>query len=128
MKTKTQKSRISSPNVIFALSNSDLRRSVASLLEARGWRFRHIQQQDALRRKVSKMFPAVVVLPVENKMESGWLMCAKLRMGQPHLRVILIGKVTPENERLAEFVGAEKLLPEDVGCRTLIAAICNQRA
>jgi hypothetical protein len=54
--------------------------------------------------------PDAVVLPADGGFESGALTCAKLKLVQPHLRVVLVGGC----RRAAGHVGA-RWLPESAG-------------
>ena len=58
---------------------------------------------------------AAVVLPIEAGGESGFLLCAKLRLMRPKLKVVLIGDPTPRIERFARFVGAGFATEADAG-------------
>jgi hypothetical protein len=49
---------------------------------------------------------AAIVLPVEAGGESGFLTCAKLRLTRPKLKLVLVGDLTPRDQRFAGFVGA----------------------
>jgi DNA-binding response OmpR family regulator len=75
------------------------------------------------RRLTQKLAPAVVVLDVNLADESGWLLCDKLSREEPAPRIVLIGpQQTPEQERLASFVGAAALIPQ----RESISVLVNE--
>lgn len=61
---------------------------------------------DDLHAFAARKSPAAVVIPAESGAESGYLICAKLRLVRPKVRVVLVGEASPAAERLARFVGA----------------------
>ena len=57
--------------------------------------------------------PQVVVLPLQTREESGFLIAAKARHARPKTRVLLIGtQADPRAARWAQFVGATYLCTE----------------
>lgn len=79
-----------------------------------GWRVRAAADADEARMFASKCRAAVVVLPVSQFAESGFLTCAKLVAAMPKTRVWLVGPADEELERFALFAGAAGYLPEGV--------------
>ena len=94
--------------VVVALRNSPHARPIQDAFRHQGWEV-HVAYGDTdARRLVRQVRPLASVLcarPANG--ESGWLTCKKLLMERPALRVILVAaNPTPEESRLAEFVGA----------------------
>jgi len=70
--------------------------------------------------------PAGVVLATDLPNESGWLTCAKLSVEQPAVKVLLVtARVTPENHRFANFVGAAALLCRSQGMQVLVDELAD---
>ncbi|MFO0809824.1 MAG: hypothetical protein U0746_14475 [Gemmataceae bacterium] len=113
----------SNRRVVLALPHSPLAALATIQLRQRGWTVWPAATGDHARRLAATHFPAAVVLAADTKNESGWLTCAKLMLGQPRLRVLMVGELTAESSDLANYVGAESLLPEDIDAGDLIAEI-----
>jgi len=65
----------------------------------------------------------VVVVDTELEDESGWLLCDKLSRDDPSPKVILVARqLTPEQARLASFVGAAGRVLQQDG----VAALVNE--
>ena len=76
-----------------------------------------------MRRLAKQLAPAVVVLDVDLEDESGWLLCDKLSREPAGPKVVLVAaQLTPQQERLASFVGATALIRQ----RDSISALVNE--
>ena len=88
-----------------------------------GWDVYLARTGAEVRRLTKKLAPAIVVVDVDLADESGWLVCDKLNREQPGRKVVLVAaELTPENERLASFVGAAALISQ----QDAIAALVNE--
>jgi DNA-binding response OmpR family regulator len=102
------------PRLVLAYGDSRHAVSCCRQLRRRGWEVHLTGSGREARRLAAALAPAVVVLDTELHDESGWLTCAKLRLEQPGQHVVLVcGKVTPEAQRYAAFLGADTLLTRD---------------
>lgn len=113
----------SNRTVVLALPRSPLAASATLQLRMRGWTVWLANNVEQARRLASNHFPAAVVLPAGGDGESGWLTCAKLKLAQPRLRVILVGDFDGGSPEFAEYVRAAALIPEEVTAGDLIAEI-----
>jgi DNA-binding response OmpR family regulator len=112
-------------NQCLVLAHSDIGFAARASRQLRllGWDVYLARTGAEARRLTEKLTPAVVVLDVDLADESGWLLCDKLNRDHSGSKVILIAvNPTPENERLASFVGAAALLWQQDG----IAALVNE--
>jgi DNA-binding response OmpR family regulator len=113
-------------NQCLVLAHSDLGYAarVSRQFRLLGWDVYLAQTGADVRRLTKKLAPAVVVLDVELVDESGWLVCDKLSREQPGRKVVLIAAdLTPENERLASFVGAAALIWQQDGISALVSEV-----
>jgi len=55
-----------------------------------GWKVRAASEGAQVREMAAELSPALVVLGTELPEESGWLTCAKLRLEQPDLKIVLV--------------------------------------
>jgi DNA-binding response OmpR family regulator len=78
----------------------------ADVLRGMGWDVCSAAAGNDLGTLAARKNPAAVLLPVETAGESGYLLCAKLRLTRPKLKVVLVGEPTERAQRLARFVGA----------------------
>lgn len=89
-----------------------------------GWEVHLAGSAEEVHRLVYSLAPDIVVLDTELRGESGWLTCAKLRIGRPDQKVVLL--VNPINRRAAEFadfVGAAGLVDRQDGLPALVSAV-----
>ncbi len=88
-----------------------------------GWQVHPAGTAAEARRLTAALDPDLVVLDADLPDESGWLVCAKLRLGQPDRKIILVNRqYDPEKIRLGDFVGAAAVLTRD----GLLAAILDE--
>jgi DNA-binding response OmpR family regulator len=119
----TQRTLLPSLNQCLVLAHTDLGYAarVSRQFRLLGWDVYLARTGAEVRRLTTKLSPAVVVLDVELADESGWLLCDKLNREQPGRKVVLIASdLTPENERLASFVGAATLIWQQDGISALV--------
>jgi len=64
-----------------------------------------------------------VVLPVDSTIESGLLVCAKLKVARPGTRVVLVGPADNRLSRFARYAGAVGYLPADTGAAAVARAV-----
>ena len=64
-----------------------------------------------------------VVLPVDSTIESGLLVCAKLKVARPGTRVVLVGPTDNRLSRFARYAGAVGYLPADAGAAAVARAV-----
>jgi DNA-binding response OmpR family regulator len=92
-------------------------------LRRHGWDVYLAQTGAEVRRLAKQLTPALVVLDVDLADESGWLLCDKLSREPAGPKVVLVAaQLTPQQERLASFVGATALIRQRDG----IAALVNE--
>jgi DNA-binding response OmpR family regulator len=90
-------------------------------LRRHGWEVSLAQTGAEVRRLTKKLAPAVVVIDVDLADESGWLLCDKLSREQAGPKVVLVAdERTPQQERLASFVGAAALIRQQDGISALV--------
>jgi CheY-like chemotaxis protein len=80
-------------------------------------------------RRLARMLLAdLVVLEDSTAGESVWLVCAKLAQELPNTRILIIAsdKTTPQDQNLAEFVGASALVPMTVGVEELVSQLSGR--
>lgn len=101
------------PCVIVAHTDVDYGQRLQDQLRPLGWRVRLTNSAEEARRLAVAFNPVAVILDTELADESGWLMCAKLTWHGGEWPVILVSPApTPEQERLAAFVGATALVSQ----------------
>jgi DNA-binding response OmpR family regulator len=108
------------------LSHSDpVYQAVASrYLRQCGWDVFLTASGPELRRLARHLAPTVAVLDTRLAGESGWLTCAKLRMEQPGLKIVLVSpRPRPRTHRFARFVGASDLIDRRDGVARLVEAV-----
>ena len=99
------------PCLVLAHTDIDFAARISRQFRLLGWNVYLARTGAEARRLAQKLAPAVVVLDTELADESGWLLCDKLSREEPAPKVVLIGgRQTPEEERLASFVGAAALV------------------
>jgi CheY-like chemotaxis protein len=89
-----------------------------------GWEVHKTASGPEARRLVFALRPQVIILDTQLRGESGWLTCAKLTLGGPVPRIILVDdQVTPLRHEFAETVGAAAIIPVQAGLPALIAEV-----
>jgi DNA-binding response OmpR family regulator len=72
------------------------------------------------RRLARVLSPSAMILDTELPDESGWLMCDKLSLEHPEIKIFLVSpRRSPHQVRFAEFVGAAGLLWRYGGLKAL---------
>jgi DNA-binding response OmpR family regulator len=111
------------PCLVLAHADIGFAARVSRQLRLLGWDVYLARTGAEARRLTQKLAPAVVVLDTDLADESGWLLCDKLSREEPAPRVVLIGACqTPEQERLASFVGATAFIQQ----RECISVLVNE--
>ena len=111
------------PRLVLGLGLSGLAAAVDGRFRTRGWDVVRAGTGDEAARVAFRYKAPVVVMAVEGDAESGVLACAKLVLGRPLARVVLVG---PEDRRLAKFArlaGAVGYLPRDAGPAAIERAV-----
>jgi DNA-binding response OmpR family regulator len=99
------------PCLVLAHADIGFAARVSRQFRLLGWDVYLARTGAEVRRLTQKLAPAVVVLDIDLADESGWLLCDKLSREEPAPKVVLLGECrTPEQERLASFVGAAALI------------------
>jgi len=111
------------PCLVLAHADIGFAARVSRQFRLLGWDVYLARTGAEVHRLTQKLAPAVVVLDIDLADESGWLLCDKLSRQEPAPKVVLIGaRQTPEQERLASFVGATALIPQ----RDCISVLVNE--
>jgi DNA-binding response OmpR family regulator len=94
--------------VVIALGETARTGTTAYAFREQGWDVHVTNSPGEARRLVRKLRPMAVVLDAAPaKGESGWLVCKKLLLEHPTLKVVLLrDRATERDHRLAQFVGA----------------------
>jgi DNA-binding response OmpR family regulator len=79
----------------------------AAYLRQIGWDVCTAATSEDLYAYAARKNPYAILLPVQNREESGYLTCAKLRLTRPKLKVVLVGEPTECARNFAGFVGAD---------------------
>jgi DNA-binding response OmpR family regulator len=88
---------------------------VAERFRKLGWEVHTVTSDHDVHAAAAETDPHAVLLLEDAGDESGYLACAKLRQGQPDLKVVVVGpEWSLERERFAEFVGATFATEDDV--------------
>ncbi len=99
------------PKIIVALTGTRALQ-LEHAFRQMGWRVSAANGADETRVTAERCRAAVVVLPVSQFAESGFLTCAKLVAAMPKTRVWLVGPAEEELERFALFAGAAGYLSD----------------
>ena len=92
------------------------------------WRVSAANGADDTRLTAERCRAAVVVLPVSQFAESGFLTCVKLVAAMPKTRVWLVGPAEEEQERFALFAGAAGYLSEGMSVPDMADAMSQWHA
>lgn len=106
-----EKDRKKTPKIIVALTGTTALK-LEHAFRQMGWRVSAASGADETRLVAERCRAAVVVLPVSQFAESGFLTCVKLVAAMPKTRVWLVGPAEEEHERFALFAGAVGYLPD----------------
>jgi ActR/RegA family two-component response regulator len=109
--------------VLLAHADNAYRAEVTRKLRTRGIEVTATSTAGVAHGLAHKRAPAVVVLDVNLRDESGPLTCAKMKISHPDCKVILVGpELTGEAVRMAAFVGADAF----VACTEGLEALARQ--
>jgi len=108
-----EKDRKKTPKIIVALTGT-IALKLEHAFRQMGWRVSAASGADETRIVAERCRAAVVVLPVAQFAESGFLTCVKLVAAMPKTRVWLVGPAEEEHERFALFAGAAGYLPDGI--------------
>src|SRR5262249_9649181 len=99
------------PRLVLAYADPAHASRVGRSFRRRGWEVHLVTNACEARRLAAVLAPELIILDSELPDESGWLVCAKLRLDQPERHIVLVtDEVSAEKERLSEFVGAAALV------------------
>jgi two-component system response regulator DesR len=120
MRTCTTQDRNSEPSVLIAHPDSSYRAAVAWYLRQLDWNVTATDSADSLREWARVRRPDIVLLSPCLPDESGFLTCAKIKQELPDCRVLLMAeRLSPEDQRFAEFAGAEGVILRSEGVKGL---------
>lgn len=116
--------RNASPRVVLVQDETPFTTSAAREFHDLGWGVIMAAGGAEARRLVIEQNPDLVVIPADQfdeSGESGWLTCAKLRLGMSYRHVLLVEQdVNPTSQQLAWFVGAAGVFGRETGVSDLI--------
>ena len=108
------------PRLVVAYADSIHAARSSRHFRRQGWEVHQVDSAAEARRLIADLAPQLVVLDTELADESGWLLCAKLRLEHPQQRIILLcPELTPEQQRRSEFVGAAELMTREESVNAL---------
>jgi DNA-binding response OmpR family regulator len=112
------------PCLVLAHTDPVYQAVASRYLRQCGWDVFLAASGPQLRRLARHLTPTVAVLGTGLPGESGWLTCAKLRLEQQDLKIVLVSsKASPRKQRFAHFVGASDLIDRRDGVVRLVEAI-----
>ena len=112
------------PCMVLAYTDSARAALNARHFRRLGWEVHQTDSGPEARRLVSALRPQVVIIDTQLRGESGWLTCAKLTLGGPVPRIILVDdQVTPLQHLFAETVGATAVVSAQAGLPALLAEV-----
>lgn len=108
------------PSVLIAHPDVSYRTAVAWYLRELDWKVTATDTADSLREWARALHPDIVLVASRLPDETGFLACAKLKLEFPQCRVLMLGeKLSAEDARFAQFVGAESLIRRGDGVQKL---------
>ncbi len=108
------------PRMVLAFAETIRAALSARHFRRLGWEV-HLATSGADARRLARALrPQVVVLDTTLPGESGWLTCAKLTLGNPECKVVLVGDVNAEAAEFAETCGAARLVCRAEGLPALV--------
>jgi len=117
-----EKDRKKMPKIIVALTGT-IALKLEHTFRQIGWRVKAAAGANETRATAERCRASVVVLPIEQFEESGFLTCAKLVAAMPKTKVWLVGPSEEEHERFALFAGAAGYLPEGMSVLEMAEAM-----
>jgi DNA-binding NarL/FixJ family response regulator len=107
--------------MLLAHADGAYRREVAQSFHALDIELATVGTACAVHRLVRRTKPAVVFLDARLEDESGYLICAKIKLQHPKCKVVLIHQGEGgEAGRFADFVGADAVLDRGDGVQPLV--------
>ncbi len=93
--------------VLISISDNLLREGLNNYFKEHGFSVTFTPKGDEIRKIVREEKPHVTIISVDGRsLESGWLICKKLRMENPDAKIVLLGsKPSAKFERFANFLG-----------------------
>ena len=122
-----EKDRKKSPKIIVGLTGTNALK-LEHVFRQMGWRVSAAHGADETRIVAERCRAAVVVLPVGQFGESGFLTCVKLVAAMPKTRVWLVGPAEEEHERFALFAGAAGYLPDGMSAAEMAEVMSQPHA
>jgi ActR/RegA family two-component response regulator len=127
--THVQLLEILDQRLVLASTDAEFAVRAKHRLRRLGWEVYPVKSAASARRLIRECSPPVVVLDTDLGDESGWLLCKKLTLEQPDLRVILVSKRRYSDlVRFADFVGAAGLVFRQDGIAGLMSVIGEQES
>ncbi len=115
------------PRLLFAYGDSAYSALCGRQFRRQGWEVYQAGSAADVHRLVETINPRAVVVDTNLPDETGWLTCAKILLGRPSTRVVLVSTQKIEAEqRLASFLGAAGLVTRDQGTGPLLDLILGQ--
>ena len=122
-----EKDRKKMPKIIVGLRGTTALK-IEHAFRQMGWRVSAADGADETRAVAERCRAAVVILPVSQFAESGFLTCAKLVAAMPKTRVWLVGPAEEELERFALFAGATGYFSDSSSVRDMAEAMSQPHA
>jgi ActR/RegA family two-component response regulator len=120
MMTHLKSPAVLDQRLVLAHPDANFAHQAKRRLQRLGWEVHLTRSGAAARRLARKLLVPLVVLNTELPDESGWLVCRKMNLENPDVRVILVGSGwSAADARLAEFVGAVALVAQEEGSAAL---------
>src|SRR5262249_48180974 len=108
------------PRLVLAYADAAQAARHGHTFQRRGWEVHQTASGVEARRLAADLNPHLVILDTQLPDESGWLACAKLRLAQPQRRIVLVDPhISPEKERLGEFIGATATVSREADAAAL---------
>jgi DNA-binding response OmpR family regulator len=115
--------RKKTPRLILGLGVSGLAAAVDAHFRTLGWDVGRAASAEEAAEMALRTRANAVVLTAEPLTESGVLSCAKLKIGRPATRIVLVGPEDARLARFARFAGAASYLPERTGAPAIVRAV-----
>jgi CheY-like chemotaxis protein len=97
---------------------------VAAVLKSRGWDVQHARTGDEALAEAHRFSPNVVFLDVMIPQQSGWLVCAKLKLVRHSPSIVFMTGLSGRTvSQQAEFLGADGLLHKPFAAKDLLQVL-----
>jgi two-component system, OmpR family, response regulator len=111
---------VKTPRALIVDSDPAAATAIAAQLQARGWEVRCAAAGDAGLAVARAFHPDLIFLDATIPQQSGWLVCAKLKLFGPGPSVVLMtGRVTEQLSSFAAVVGADRVLEKPISAEDL---------